>query len=110
MPRVYSRRKGAETPPDGAVYVGRPTEFGNPFVVGRDGTQGGCVDLYRKWVNDPQRSNLRAQIRSQLRGKDLVCWCAPEPCHADVLLEIANADPTLPLSQLPSWIRVLRIA
>lgn len=44
MPKVYSRRNGAEKPPDDAVYVGRPTQFGNPFVVGRDGKQGECVE------------------------------------------------------------------
>jgi hypothetical protein len=90
-PRVYSKRKGAETPPAGAVYVGRPTRWGNPFVVGKDGAQGECVELFRDWIMDPERASLRARARAELRGRDLVCWCAPKPCHADVLLEVANA-------------------
>lgn len=89
MPRVYSRRKGAEAPPTGAVYVGRPTAWGNPFVVGRDGAQGECVELYREWIME--RPWLHSAARRDLGGKDLVCWCSPLPCHADVLLEIANS-------------------
>lgn len=89
MPRVYSRRKGAEPPPEGAVYVGRPSKWGNPFKVGVHGAQGECVEMYRRMVMD-HGPRLRDEIRAELRGKDLVCWCAPKPCHADVLLEIAN--------------------
>jgi hypothetical protein len=91
VPRVYSRRRGASPEaPAGAVYVGRPTPFGNPFMVGRDGTQGECVELYRTWIMAPQRAEFRAYVQRHLRGKDLMCWCAPKPCHADVLLEVAN--------------------
>lgn len=80
-------------PPPGAVYVGRPTQWGNPFVVGRDGTQGECVALYRDWLlYAPECAALRARARRDLRGRDLVCWCAPKPCHADVLIELANAE------------------
>ena len=88
-PRVYSKRKGAEPPPKGAVYVGRPSRWGNPFVVGKDGTQEECVDEFRHWLLG--NAALSAAVRADLRGKDLVCWCAPLPCHADVLLEVANA-------------------
>lgn len=89
MPRVYSRRKGAEKPPPTAVYVGRPTRWGNPFVVGRDGTQQECVDRFRHWLLS--NTAVTTAIKRELGGKDLVCWCAPKPCHADVLLEIANS-------------------
>lgn len=88
MPKVYSKRKGAEKPPAGAVYVGRPTKWGNPFVVGKDGSQARCVELYREWMM--YQPKLREEARRELKGKDLVCWCAPKPCHADVLLELAN--------------------
>ena len=88
--------------PEGAVYVGRGTRWGNPFRVGktqmhdiRDATAQECVDLYREWVTAPQ--GTVAEIREHLRGRDLACWCPLEdehgnrvPCHADVLLEIAN--------------------
>src|SRR4051812_25173857 len=89
-PRVWSRRKGAPTPPAGAVYVGRPTVYGNPFLVGRDGTRAEVIALYRRWINEPEQARLRKMVTQALRNKDLVCWCAPDPCHADVLLEIAN--------------------
>jgi len=90
VPRVYSRRKGAEPSPRGAVYVGRPTKYGNPFVVGEHGRQGECVELFREWIWRDEQEWLRTQAARELNGLDLVCWCAPKPCHADVLLEIAN--------------------
>lgn len=86
-PKVYSRRKDAEPAPPGAIYVGRPTKWGNPFVVGRDGTRADVIQKYREWLSP----ELRAAARRELAGKDLVCWCAPLACHANVLLEIANA-------------------
>ena len=72
----------------GAVYVGRPTPWGNPFALteyGRDE----AIRLYVEWLDAPDQAELRERIPT-LRGKDLVCWCAPEACHADVLLERAN--------------------
>lgn len=89
-PRVYSKRKGAEPPPKDAVYVGRGTRWGNPFKIGRDGDRDKCIRAYRIMV-ESHAPTVQA-IRRELRGKDLVCWCAPEPCHADVLLEIANGQ------------------
>ncbi|QYW06491.1 hypothetical protein uan_079 [Pseudomonas phage UAntarctica] len=73
--------------PRGAVYVGRPSEFGNPFVVGKDGQRGECRDKYREWVKT--QPALLKKIR-KLAGKDLVCWCWPDACHAEVIMEIAN--------------------
>lgn len=89
IPRVFSRRKGAPRPPDGEpfVYVGRPSLWGNPFPRQSEG--GDAVSLHEAWVlaNPP----LMEDIRRELRGKHLVCWCAPGRCHADILLKIANA-------------------
>jgi len=95
--------------PKGTVYVGRPTIFGNPF----SGPRG--VESFRRWLagEDPGelpaacvssdfRTNAGAVLDAlpSLRGKDLACWCAPgEECHADVLLELANAKPA-PAPQL----------
>lgn len=90
QPRVYSKRKGVDKPPASAVYVGRPSEWGNPFTIGKDGDRDEVIAKYRDYVSAPERAEMRAAIRQLLGGKDLVCWCAPEPCHADVLLEIAN--------------------
>ena len=90
--------------PAGAVYVGRPTKWGNPFVCK---TKGDAAVLFRRWLMGKDTgkfeyrgapdfrvpaAELRAAIDS-LRGKDLACWCKPgEPCHADVLIELANAE------------------
>lgn len=69
------------------VYVGRPSRFGNPFVVGRDGTRKEVIAKYESWL----RSNpgLLAEVRL-LRGKTLGCWCHPLPCHGGVLARIAD--------------------
>jgi hypothetical protein len=79
--------------PDGAVYVGRPTKWGNPFRVDIDGSAAACVDKYRKRIGgNVWTSANKWDIKENLRGKDLVCWCPlDKPCHADVLLEIANS-------------------
>lgn len=98
-PQVFSRRKGAVRPPEDAVYVGRPTAWGNPFPVASPSSRSAytdAVDRYAAWINAPQQAGLRARARRELRGKDLVCWCRspgdpdPLPCHAVVLLEVAN--------------------
>lgn len=86
MPRVWNKRhKGI---PKDAVYVGRPTEWGNPYLIGVDGTREEVVEKFRQSVlKEPEYIDL---IKIKLKGKDLVCWCAPKACHADILLEIAN--------------------
>ena len=89
--KVLNRRGTAwQGVPRGAVYVGRPSKWGNPFVIGPDGDRRAVVAKYRLWLAAQPR--LLADLR-ELRGKDLVCWCAPEACHADVLLELAATPP-----------------
>lgn len=85
MAAVYNKRMAA---PNGSVYVGRPTQWGNPYQEGRDGTREEVIAKYREWLL--ARPNLVAKAKRLLRGKDLVCWCAPLPCHADILLELSN--------------------
>ena len=87
MPKVLNKRVD-QIPPD-AIYVGRPSKWGNPFKIGRDGTREEVVAMYRKYLMKADEE-VKAHLE-ELRGKDLVCWCAPLPCHADVLLELANA-------------------
>jgi hypothetical protein len=70
------------------VYVGRPSKWGNPFHVGRDGTRAQVIERYERWLLD--QPELVAALH-ELRGKTLGCWCAPQPCHADVLARYANA-------------------
>lgn len=73
------------------VYVGRPSLFGNPYIIGVDGTRSEVIALYREWIEQQVRDDaeVRAGVKA-LKGKTLACWCAPAPCHADVLLEIAE--------------------
>ena len=85
MATVHNKYKNT-APPD-AVYIGRPSKWGNPFVIGSDGTREQVVEKYRDYIlsND----SLLSQIQ-ELRGKDLICFCAPQKCHGDVLIELAN--------------------
>jgi hypothetical protein len=98
--RLQRRRTRGWKKPEGAVCVSRPGLFGNPFST---------VSDYRDWLRtgtvcmetllDPKQSlatmeRRRAAVLEELpalRGKDLLCWCPPgKPCHAAVLLELAN--------------------
>lgn len=81
--------------PENTIYVGRGSIFGNPFKVGeyRLNTVQDVVDAYQKMLVDGFLEVTVAQVQRRLRGKDLACWCKPgEPCHGDVLLEIANKE------------------
>lgn len=86
MPKVWNKRD--PNCPKDAIYVGRPTKWGNPFIIAKDGSRTHVVMKYRGWVSSRIRDGHLNPL--ELKGKDLVCWCAPEACHADVLLEIAN--------------------
>ncbi len=87
MPKVLNKRTDM-IPPD-AVYVGRPSKYGNPYRIGQDGSRDEVIAKYRlRVLNILQFQD--SHWLEDLRGKDLVCWCAPERCHADVLLEMAN--------------------
>ena len=83
-----SRQRGWRKPA-GAVYVGRPTRWGNPYRVDELGRQEAVARYAAHLAADPA---LAAEARSALAGRDLLCWCPlDEPCHADVLLAVANA-------------------
>ena len=68
-----------------AVYVGRPSPWGNPFKVKDYGLKE-CLKLYRKWLKEKLKEN--PDFLEPLRGKDLVCFCSlNQPCHADIIIE-----------------------
>jgi hypothetical protein len=73
----------------GDVYIGRPSKWGNPFVIGPDGDREEVISKYRYWIED--QPELLAAL-PELKGKRLVCYCAPKPCHGDVLAELAEAS------------------
>ena len=70
------------------VYIGRPSQWGNPFVIGKDGTREQVIQTYRNWLMT--QPSLLAAL-PELKGRTLGCWCAPDACHGDVLAELADA-------------------
>ena len=75
--------------PANAVYIGRGSKWGNPFRIGRDGGRAAVVAKHERWLAD--RHDL-LRVLDELRGRDLVCFCAPHACHGDLLLRLANAS------------------
>lgn len=69
------------------VFIGRPSRWGNPFKIGRDGNRIEVVDKYEKYIYE--RPDLLALLPT-LRGKRLGCYCAPELCHGHVLARLAD--------------------
>jgi len=70
------------------VYIGRPSKYGNPFKIGRDGSRAEVIQKYRIWL--ASRPELVEDMRKNLKGKVLGCWCKPEACHGDVILEVIS--------------------
>lgn len=109
MPERIQRKrsKGWKMPPN-TVYVGRPGRWGNPWTpfqywnAGYGGSEAvanqHCVDAFRAWLLGEKHwahayPLAKVPDLSELRGKNLACWCPPGlPCHADVLLELANTN------------------
>lgn len=116
--RIQRRRTKGWRMPEGAKYVGRGSRWGNPYRAIRGTTYGpsrpieggdlvaysthapasgavvAAVESYERDIDCSIRSTLTAEaIRQELAGKDLACWCRlDQPCHADVLLAIANEE------------------
>jgi hypothetical protein len=101
--RIQRQRRKGWRIPTGAVYVGRPTKWGNPYKIGKDGSREQVIAMYARdllsggvqtiWIEKGVAfMGITPEIVwAELHGKDLVCWCPPWAlCHADVLLEVAN--------------------
>jgi hypothetical protein len=90
--RIQLSRKSGWKMPENTVKVDRTTNWGNPY---KDAPAALLVGLFRDLMRNPDTRWKRENLH-KLRGKNLACWCAlDQPCHADVLLELANA-PTPP--------------
>jgi hypothetical protein len=97
--RIQRKRTKGWRMPEGAVYVGRPSAWSNPY---RGSNPADAVDLFRdmlarapiangSWRPAKSGETVYETIRRELANKNLACWCPlDQPCHADVLLEIAN--------------------
>lgn len=66
------------------VYIGRPSKWGNPFQIGKDGNREEVIEKYKQYLLS--RPDLISSLH-ELKGKTLGCWCKPKPCHGDVLVE-----------------------
>lgn len=73
------------------VYIGRPSKWGNPFMIGVHGDRARVIWQYREWIM--RQPHLLASL-DELRGKTLGCYCKPLPCHGDVLVELVAAGAT----------------
>lgn len=82
MPKVHN--KYHKTAPKNAVYCGRGSPWGNPFILGKHGNRDQVCDLFETKV-------LPTLDVTVLRGKDLVCFCKPKRCHCDAILKKANS-------------------
>jgi len=81
-PRVVHSKK---SPHD--VYIGRPSKWGNPFVIGKDGTRDEVIQKFCDYL--ATRHDLLADL-AELQGKTLGCWCAPHACHGDILAQLVD--------------------
>lgn len=80
-PKVLNKYHG-NIPAD-AVYIGRGSQYGNPYVIGKHGTREEVITLFEQNI-------LPTLDVSALRGKSLVCFCKPKACHGDSILKKAN--------------------
>lgn len=101
MPQILNKYKSGI--PKGAVYIGRPSKWGNPFELGKDGDRDLVVEKFEKWLTTGESfGNINAseekrqsilQSLDELSNKDLVCFCAPKKCHGDVLIKMSKFKP-----------------
>lgn len=76
------------------VYIGRGSKWGNPFIIGIDGSRSEVIEKYREWLlNQPE---LMADI-GELKGKTMGCYCHPKACHGTILAELANQSSKMDL-------------
>jgi predicted glycosyltransferase involved in capsule biosynthesis len=77
---------------DHDVYIGRGSKWGNPFMIGKDGTREEVIKKFKDYL----LSNTKLmEDLEELRGKTLGCFCSPKPCHGHVLAVMANKGVTV---------------
>jgi hypothetical protein len=85
---IYTARDRAGVAKHYDVYIGRPSKWGNPFILGKDGTREEVIRKYEEWLQT--KPELIEAAKVELKGKRLGCYCHPRPCHGHVLARIAN--------------------
>ena len=71
------------------VFIGRPSRWGNPWSIGKDGNRRQVIAKYREWIKT--QPHLLTQVKN-LKGRKLGCFCAPQMCHGDILRALADGD------------------
>lgn len=88
--KIYNKHHN--NAPSDAVYIGRGSTWGNPFVIGKHGSRKEVIQMYREKLEEFQKehpTNFELMLHP-LIGKDLVCFCTPLPCHGEVLVELVK--------------------
>lgn len=89
MATVVNKR--THRPQEDDVYIGRPSRWGNPFVIGRGADREFVIEKFRQWLwNEIKSGHISLEELAELQHKTLVCWCSPAPCHGDVLARAAD--------------------
>lgn len=96
--RIWNKRAG--NTPVGVIHCGRTSIYGNPFVIGEDGTRDQVCDKFAAWLDTGEGSGCKNATENRrqailkgipfLKGKDLECWCCPSRCHCETLARLAN--------------------
>jgi len=88
MIKVVNKRKLK----DSGIYIGRPSVYGNPFEIGKDGTREEVIEKYKEWMvkelksNSAFYDNMKFLVElSEKQDLNLICWCAPLACHGDII-------------------------
>lgn len=71
------------------IYIGRPSKWGNPFQIGKDGTRDEVIEKFKNWIITQPK--LLDDLH-EIKGKTLGCWCKPKRCHGDVLVELIETS------------------
>lgn len=83
--KVVNIRNGMQ-----GVYIGRGSAWGNPFVIGKHGDRAEVIEKYRIYAS--KRISQEPNWLTPLKGKDLVCYCAPLACHGDILMKMIEGE------------------
>lgn len=87
MVKLYNIHHETQMLPRDVIYIGRPGDWGNPYVIGRDGSREDVVRKYCAYLLSNRK--LLGRLH-ELSGKSLSCWCHPNLCHGHILMELAN--------------------
>lgn len=73
-----------------AVYIGRPSKWGNPFAMRDESDRVRVLNDYKDYLIE--NPSLMEDMKKELSGKDLACFCSPNPCHGDIIVQVCNGE------------------